>query len=384
MPTDSKHLKPERFSTEPTSESSEKQWKHWKATFVNFMGTITFEAAEAQTKKLELLINYISSAVYEYISECTTYDTAISILENLYVKPVTVIFNRNKLSTRTQQDGESIDMYLQSLQQLSKKCEFKAVDAETYRKEYVRDAFIRGLHSAKIRERLLENANLTLDDAHTQARSIELAHKHNESFNMGTSSTTCSIDTKEDGGGELGAINKPPPKRNDKSHHNKNQSKDNFNNTSSKCWFCAGDRHPRDKCPARGGKCHNCGKPGHWAVCCRSPQSSGDTNLGAMPNLAAIQFYDDTINGSKPNDISQSNGESKVNKNQPLSLMDKSLDHIASIAEGKDLTITVTHNRNSAIKTLLDSGSKLSFISKAAVNAWILFFCRSLLRKTPK
>ena len=71
----------------------------------------------------------------------------IDTLDNLFVKSPNVIFARHLLSTRRQQSGETLDQFLQDLRKLSKDCKFKAVTAEQYREELIRDAFINGLFS---------------------------------------------------------------------------------------------------------------------------------------------------------------------------------------------------------------------------------------------
>ena len=125
-----KVLRPERFDADPNCPTAAKLWKHWHTTFENFITVLSTD--DAPINKLAILTNYVSSSVYEYIAECTVYDAAISLLENLYVKPKNVIFARHLLATRKQDDGESLDHFLQSLVQLSKDCNFEAVDAATY------------------------------------------------------------------------------------------------------------------------------------------------------------------------------------------------------------------------------------------------------------
>ncbi|GFS64928.1 putative retrovirus-related pol polyprotein from transposon opus [Trichonephila clavipes] len=90
------------------------------------------------------------------------------------------------LSTRNQQTEETVSEYLQILNQLSKDCDLTDVKAEEYRKEYIRDAFIRGLKCPRIRQRLLENTSMTLDQAFEQARTLESAEVHAASY-MGSS-----------------------------------------------------------------------------------------------------------------------------------------------------------------------------------------------------
>ena len=169
-----KVLRPERFDTKPNAQDASKSWRHWLTTFENFVEAIPDE----EVNKLNVLINYVSSEVYQLFYEATTYDEAINLLKSLYVKTPNEIFARHKLATRKQQPGESLDEYLQELKILSKDCNFSDVTAYQYRDEAVRDAFITGLLSTNIRQRLLENKTLNLQTAFDQTRALDTAHIH--------------------------------------------------------------------------------------------------------------------------------------------------------------------------------------------------------------
>ena len=62
--------------------------------------------------------------------------------------------------------------------------------AEQHRLELMRDAFIAGMSSIPIRQRLLENRTLTFQQAYDLAKAQELAYKSSEIFQ---STTTCNI-----------------------------------------------------------------------------------------------------------------------------------------------------------------------------------------------
>ena len=162
-----KHLRPARFECDPNQKDASKQWKHWFRTFENFINSFDVNTntpvQQQEHQKLSTLINHVSSTVYEFISEAETYSKAIDILKSLYTKPVNVIYNRHVLTTRHQNEGETVDQLMQKLEKWSEQCEFTAESAETYRCDYVRDAFMNGLNSPIIRQRLLENNNLTLE-----------------------------------------------------------------------------------------------------------------------------------------------------------------------------------------------------------------------------
>ena len=77
-----------------------------------------------------------------YQHQCADYDFAIEVLQSLYVTPPNEILAHHLLVTRIPKPGKSLDNYLNALTLLSKDCKFKAVSAENYRKDLIRDAFI--------------------------------------------------------------------------------------------------------------------------------------------------------------------------------------------------------------------------------------------------
>ena len=124
----------------------------------------------------------MSHSVYDYVEDCTDYNSVVAILKKLYVKTPNEIFARHLLATRRQQSGESLDEFLLELRKLSKDCNLKAVSAEQYKEELVRDSFINGLSSPLIRQRLLENKTLTLDQAYSQATSLDVVQKNSAAY----------------------------------------------------------------------------------------------------------------------------------------------------------------------------------------------------------
>ncbi|XP_072389424.1 uncharacterized protein [Diabrotica undecimpunctata] len=174
-----KLLRPDRFDADPNSPRSSQEWMHWKATFENFISSVIDVSEE---EKFKLLVNYVSNNIYELISDCRNYSEAKSILEAAFVKLKNEIFARHILMTKKQQTGENIGQYVQHLKVLSKDCNFLAVSADQNREDYIRDSFINGILSNDIRQRLLENNTITLQDAIVKAQSLESASKHSEAY----------------------------------------------------------------------------------------------------------------------------------------------------------------------------------------------------------
>ncbi|XP_068214427.1 uncharacterized protein [Palaemon carinicauda] len=154
-------LRPPQFDVDPDSAQDTKEWTYWLRTFTNFVQAVKLTTPTLD--KLVLLTNYVAPSVYDYISECETYEKAEEVLTSLYGKPNNEIFARHLLATRRQNLGESLDQFLQCL--LAKDCQFKSVTAEEACDSYVRDAFINGLVSGAIGQCLLENLTLNLNTA---------------------------------------------------------------------------------------------------------------------------------------------------------------------------------------------------------------------------
>lgn len=222
--------------------------------------------------KLRILVNFVSPTIYEYISECGTYESAISTLKEIYIKPTNEVFARHLLTIRKQQSGETLDEFLQALKTLSKDCNFKDVNAAKYKEEYIRDSFITGIQSSSIRQRLLENNTLDLQAMSDQARALDMAHKSMESYNSPVTSSELSIN----------------------SISSKSLAKTSTENVSSdqskKCWNCGNESHPRIKCPAKDVNCHNCGRKGHFSKVCRSAKQQNTSSSSQTQTAAAIHF----------------------------------------------------------------------------------------------
>ncbi|XP_054266993.1 uncharacterized protein LOC128989150 [Macrosteles quadrilineatus] len=323
-----KFFKPERLSLDPNDPHSDRQWKHWKTTFKNFVE----EICAAEDDLLKLLTNFVDYNIHEIISEADSYTEAISILDKLFIKPTNEVYSRHQLATRRQEPGENIDQYLRKLKELSKACNFKSVTANENRNEYIRDAFIRGLISQSIRQRLLENLTLTLEEAYNQAITLESAENQAVSY----ISSPCN------------SISQSTPKDVDVTDTNVSQaaSDSSSHQLSSirreKCFFCGRSRHSRANCPAKDSVCNICDKKGHWATVCNSRNQSRT-------------FKGKTTQSDK----------TKINS------MSSSLVAASQKCLSK-ATVSLMLN-GKPVDALIDTGSSDSFISEATVKRFNIF-----------
>ena len=115
-----KILKPERFNQDPNSPLAAKEWKFWYRTFKNYLDVI--QTLGLLLDKFNVLLGHIDQTVYDYIENCNTYEEAIQILKDIYVKTTNKIFAYDLLWSYYQKPNESIDQFLQALHKLSKAC----------------------------------------------------------------------------------------------------------------------------------------------------------------------------------------------------------------------------------------------------------------------
>ena len=182
----------------------------------------------------------------------------------------------------------------------------------------VRDAFINGITSSSIRQRLLENCELKRD-AVTQANTRELAQQNSLAYDVPDNLTrhVAAVTEKDQ------LVSKSQLEEEEESQLASVQPR-KFK--EKKCFFCGTSFHDRSFCPARSAVCYNCKKKGHFARVCKSRQSTSPGVSAMVPTkqLCATQ------------------------------LAPSCLPHA-----------TVTSNINGhELSTVIDTGSSLSFINK--------------------
>ena len=202
------------------------------------------------------------------------YLTAIATLQTLYIKPTNEVFALHLLATRHQQPVETLDKYFQALKAFSKDCNYQNVTAVLYREESIRDAFITGLTSGFIRQRLLENKTLDLKTMFDQARSLETAARSSEFYRAVLPPVNAATVPDE----SCDPTTSPSILASASASASGLQRQ--------KCFFCGYSRHPCSKCPApaRDATCSKCQKKGHFKKVCRgsAPQLSAEGTSAAM------------------------------------------------------------------------------------------------------
>ncbi|XP_069742885.1 uncharacterized protein [Narcine bancroftii] len=245
--------RPEKLDIDPQSATAFKAFNFWLLNFENFL---RFIQVEEDNQRLTALLSMVSLRVYENIQDETTYTAAIKVLKGLYDQPVNRVHARLVLASRKQQPGESSRAYLQVLKALGKDCNCVDKTAAEITNDLVRDAYVAGLRSNKVRLRLLEQGVEKLEDVARIAITMEdAALKSNEFSRVWTPRSDVSrvpFYPTTDGLSAAATLPRANPK----------------------CYFCGRDKHSRSQCPARKARCQKCLKKGHFAAVCRSKMAA--------------------------------------------------------------------------------------------------------------
>ena len=279
-----KFLRPERLDADPSSVTGKQEYLHWKRTFEVFLASV----ADHSPNKLHTLINFVSPKIYSHIADCTTYEAAEEILKNLFVKEYNQIFARYQLRTRKQETGESLDTYIQQLKALSSEVEFKPVTADQYKSDVLTDAFISGISSSFIRQRLLESNKTTFKDVCSLAEALDLAQRNSEAFvsHVPYQPTACVTENQE----QLQKTVIPQNATGGSKDQNENINIAAFNKSKkATCYFCGSSSiHKREFCPAKDAICNFCKRRGHFPKVCRSKSNNTTASMFDYSHLSPL------------------------------------------------------------------------------------------------
>ncbi|KFD50510.1 hypothetical protein M514_08578 [Trichuris suis] len=182
--------------------------------------------------------------------EAKSYKDGMKTLRDVFERPVNEVCARHRQATRRQLAGESIHEFLQALRMLSMDCNFKAVSATTYQEKQVRDAFVCGLQSQTIRQRLLESKTCDLASLLDLARILESAQKSCEAYGICSPPQVTAAATLVAGRTEQRSPVECEEPLSAAVLHNR------------RCFFCGLSKRPRLQCSAREALCRKCGRKG--------------------------------------------------------------------------------------------------------------------------
>ncbi|XP_059799784.1 uncharacterized protein LOC132377520 [Hypanus sabinus] len=165
-------LRPEKLDVDPQDSEAALAFELWLACFQSYLEEIHMTEPAIMHK---ILLSRVSLKVFSLIRNLLTYQGALDALKRQYLQPVNTIYARHGLATWWQQTRESSREFLRALQTLVWACDRKGLTVEQHAELRVRDAFVTGIRTVYVRQRLLENADLTLRSAIELADTLEAA-----------------------------------------------------------------------------------------------------------------------------------------------------------------------------------------------------------------
>ena len=157
-------------------------------------------------------------------------------------------YERYKFLKRKQEQGETFESFLTDLKNLVSSCGYHVEE----KSKVLRDQIVMGVVSNVVREKLLDQAALTLNTAVDLCRSSEVTGQ----LMMGMSATNDPIQP-------VHAVKQ----KGHRSTHTNRSDKHVHKNNHKCCKYCGNSHEPR-KCQAYGRFCNKCGMKNHYANCC--------------------------------------------------------------------------------------------------------------------
>lgn len=278
-------------------------WKNWYAQFQIYLRASSLDSQPDQ-RKVALLLHHMGPESLEIFNsfnldlDTVTFNELVEKLKSYFLPKVNIAMERHKFFTRTQQIGESIDVYVTALKNLSLSCDF-----DTIREDLVRDIFVCGLNNnwSNIKERLLNEGAIKLEKALEIAKSIEITKDHTKQLQQGDSSNVINVMNRYPAKKHANYQAKNSHTYNSRTHntqkskplaqYNQKSSSHSSNSTYKICSRC-GEVH-RYKCPAVGVTCNTCKKKNHFSKMCRYNKTTNSKSV-YVRNVDADDDDDDS------------------------------------------------------------------------------------------
>lgn len=304
-------------------DESRETWPQYAKRLTHFLAANGITTAAKKTSAFLAVIGPDTFKLLESLlapenPEDKSITELVDTLTKHYSPEPSVIMERYKFYSRQRKPGESVATYLSELRRLAKTCKF-----DGNLSEMLRDKLVVGLGDGSIQRRLLQEKNLTLENATELALQTEAATKELQLLRQETTPSAGDAVHKVRRGAE------PPQKSTPK--------KPAPTPASNSCYRCGKKTHEPSRCPFRTKDCFYCKKRGHTQAVCRSKQKA--------EKVQQLLTYDES-DTHEEYDLFQVHGSSRTS--QPL--------EVPVEIEGRPLVME------------LDTGAAVSLISESVFN----------------
>lgn len=279
-------IKMENFMRPPTSLSFEgnlkEKWENWYESFEIYM-----EAADLQkktdTRKIAILLNLAGQEAREKFKtfglsqeDAKKYTAVVKAFEDHCTPKKNLTVERHLFFTRVQDSGENFSSFFTDLRKLSASCEFGDL-----KDSLITDRIICGINNPSLKNKLLREENLTLENCTKFCKAVELAELQLKTVNNETK--VYALNPHKIKGNHKKSVgeNQNQIQKNNEITQSKQKNMQDSENTSplskyesqryrqydASCRWCGSEHKPR-QCPAYGKYCSFCGGRNHLEVVC--------------------------------------------------------------------------------------------------------------------
>ena len=181
-------------------------------------------------------------------------------------------FSPLQFFTYRQKEGESFDDFVTQLKKLSYDCE-----SGELRDSLIRDVIIIGVSDNRLRERLLREPSLSLDNAIKYGQATEETKNQAKALQRDSESQKSVQQVRHRPKANKNKTPLPAPLSTQYSHSHSTE-------TIQKCKFCGGT-HNRGACPAYTRKCNNCQRKGHYEKLWRKSNNIREVDYGTSNSV---------------------------------------------------------------------------------------------------
>lgn len=266
-------------------------WKTWQQAFEIYMVASGLDAKPAERQVAVLLHTIGPEGIKKYntfgLTEAQKKDTkeVLKAFENFCTPKSNESVERHFFNMRSQQPGEKFLTFVTDLKNLSASCGYGEL-----RESLIRDRIICGIRDHDLKNRLLQEENLTLEKCVNMCKSAELAETQVKTMEKSAENKINVLSS---------AINKDNRKTVHKDHGTHTTQKKfqtqkykhavNSQSSSQKtCGKCGKSHKPRE-CPAFGKTCHKCGKPNHFSSKCNKQNIQYIQDSSSVGKVGAVE-----------------------------------------------------------------------------------------------
>ena len=235
-------------------------WEKFYEQFEWYLCAIGLDEA-SDMRKISLFLNVAGAeaqrifGTFTFVGETEDpkkYADVINKFTNFCMPKKNLVYERYVFNICVQKEGQNVDSYVTELRHKAQTCDYGEL-----KDSLIRDRIVVGINSTQLKEKMLQNKDLSLESAISRCKSAEMTQRQMQVIQE--KGSAC-------GGKETEPVNVIK-------HGRKGNRKSQINNAHPETFDCnkCGKNHQHKKCPAYSAVCHKCKKKGHYKQFCLKP-----------------------------------------------------------------------------------------------------------------